>query len=217
MAVFAIVRKFARVVFATTVFVNFSRPEKNLQTSTYATFSTTILLCGIGQGWHVNCGFCSMIDRAEVMGVLAGGGKNRNPNFHKKRKLWIFSTSSDVNAGIGASLSADRFAASTRSFGIVHKQQQERSAHAQTLFVGQIARAVQVAQKIPDILEQPYCYCECAKRPGREAPLSCFVDSHAATRVDICQGRALDASQVRQKGYGRDEIRQYIHSHFSNV
>lgn len=147
--------------------------------------------------------------------MLAVGGKNSNPNCHKKRKAWVFSSARGA-AAIGASLANDYLATSMRSFGIIHEQQQERTAHAPAPFVGQSARACQRAQKIPDILEQPYCYCECDKRPGRQALLSCFVDSHAATRVEICQGEAPDASQVRRKGYGRDEIRQTMHTHFGN-
>ncbi|MBI2999509.1 MAG: hypothetical protein HYY46_13835 [Deltaproteobacteria bacterium] len=41
--------------------------------------------------------------------------------------------------------------------------------------------AYQVAQEIPDILDQLYCYCECDKHMGHLTLLSCFVDSHAAT------------------------------------
>lgn len=49
------------------------------------------------------------------------------------------------------------------------------------LFVGKTATAYQVAQEIPDILDQLYCYCECDKHMGHLTLLSCFVDSHAAT------------------------------------
>lgn len=49
------------------------------------------------------------------------------------------------------------------------------------LFVGKTATAYQVAQEIPDILDQLYCYCECDRHMGHITLLSCFVDSHAAT------------------------------------
>ena len=49
------------------------------------------------------------------------------------------------------------------------------------LFVGKTAMAYQVAQEIPDILDQLYCYCECDKHMGHLTLLSCFVDSHAST------------------------------------
>ena len=49
------------------------------------------------------------------------------------------------------------------------------------LFVGKTAMAYLVAQEIPDILDQLYCYCECDKHMGHTTLLSCFVDSHAAT------------------------------------
>jgi hypothetical protein len=49
------------------------------------------------------------------------------------------------------------------------------------LFVGKTAMAYQVAQEIPDVLDQLYCYCECDKHMGHLTLLSCFVDSHAST------------------------------------
>ncbi len=49
------------------------------------------------------------------------------------------------------------------------------------LFVGKTATAYQVAQEIPDVLDQLYCYCECDRHMGHLSLLSCFVDSHAAT------------------------------------
>ena len=49
------------------------------------------------------------------------------------------------------------------------------------LFVGKTAAAYQVAQEIPDVLDQLYCYCECDKHMGHASLLSCFIDSHAAT------------------------------------
>jgi hypothetical protein len=49
------------------------------------------------------------------------------------------------------------------------------------LFVGKTATAYQVAQEIPDVLDQLYCYCECDKHMGHLTLLSCFVDSHAST------------------------------------
>ena len=49
------------------------------------------------------------------------------------------------------------------------------------LFVGKTAMAYQVAQEIPDVLDQLYCYCDCDKHMGHLTLLSCFVDSHAST------------------------------------
>jgi hypothetical protein len=35
--------------------------------------------------------------------------------------------------------------------------------------------------------------------------------------VDICQGEALDASQMAKKGYGIDEIGRYIDNKYSKT
>jgi len=48
------------------------------------------------------------------------------------------------------------------------------------LFVGQTARAYRIAQEIPDVLDQLYCYCECDKHLGHKSLLSCFTDDHGA-------------------------------------
>jgi hypothetical protein len=47
-------------------------------------------------------------------------------------------------------------------------------------YVGQTARAYQIAREIPDILDQLYCYCECDKHLGHKSLLSCFTDDHGA-------------------------------------
>ena len=48
-------------------------------------------------------------------------------------------------------------------------------------FVGKAARAHQIAQEIPEILDRLYCYCECDKHQGHKSLLSCFTDGHAPT------------------------------------
>ena len=60
-------------------------------------------------------------------------------------------------------------------------RREKRSPLSPALFVGHTARAYQVAQEIPDILDQLYCYCECDKHLGHASLLSCFTDKHGAT------------------------------------
>ena len=48
-------------------------------------------------------------------------------------------------------------------------------------FVGKAARAHEIAQAIPDVLDQLSCYCECNKHMGHKSLLSCYTDGHAAT------------------------------------
>lgn len=47
-------------------------------------------------------------------------------------------------------------------------------------FVGQTARAYQIANEIPDLLDQLYCYCGCDRSLGHKSLLSCFTDDHGA-------------------------------------
>lgn len=68
----------------------------------------------------------------------------------------------------------------TRSSGGVHEVREKGTPLSPSLFVGQPARAYQIAQQSPEILDQLYCYCECDKHLGHHSLLSCFVDSHAA-------------------------------------
>ena len=60
-------------------------------------------------------------------------------------------------------------------------RRETRTPLSPALFVGQTARAYQVAWEIPEILDQLYCYCECDKHMGHVSLLSCFTDNHGAT------------------------------------
>ncbi len=48
-------------------------------------------------------------------------------------------------------------------------------------FVGQAARAHEIAQEIPDVLDQLSCYCQCEGHLGHKSLLSCYTDGHAGT------------------------------------
>lgn len=63
----------------------------------------------------------------------------------------------------------------------VYEIRERRTPLSPALFVGQTARAYEIAHEIPHILDQLYCYCECDKHLGHHSLLSCFIDSHAAT------------------------------------
>lgn len=60
-------------------------------------------------------------------------------------------------------------------------RRETRPALSPALFVGKAARAYQVAQEIPDVLDQLYCYCGCDQHMGHVSLLSCFTDRHGAT------------------------------------
>lgn len=84
------------------------------------------------------------------------------------------------------------------------------------LFVGQTEKAYQIAQDIPDIIDQLYCYCECDKHSGHRSLLSCYTDNHAAN-CDICQDEALDAAKMKKQGYSMAQIRSRIDAKYSRL
>lgn len=77
--------------------------------------------------------------------------------------------------------------------------------------------AYQIAQKIPENLGELDCYCKYDRHLGHHRLLSCIVDSHAATWVDIGQGEGRDASVMATKGYGIDEIHRCIDGKYSRM
>jgi Protein of unknown function with PCYCGC motif len=84
------------------------------------------------------------------------------------------------------------------------------------LFVGQTETAYRVAQEIPDVIDQMYCYCECDKHSSHVTLLSCYTDDHAAN-CDICQDEALEAARLMKQGYSVAEIRGQIDRKFSRL
>jgi hypothetical protein len=60
-------------------------------------------------------------------------------------------------------------------------RRESRPTLSPAVFVGKAARAHEVAARIPDVLDQLYCYCECDEHAGHKSLLSCFTDGHAAT------------------------------------
>jgi len=60
-------------------------------------------------------------------------------------------------------------------------RRETRKTLSPALFVGKTRLAYQVAQEIPDVLDQLYCYCGCDRHMGHVSLLSCFTDTHGAT------------------------------------
>ena len=48
------------------------------------------------------------------------------------------------------------------------------------LFEGSVARAYQIAQEAPELLERMPCYCGCYVNPGHRNNLDCYTDRHGA-------------------------------------
>ena len=83
-------------------------------------------------------------------------------------------------------------------------------------FVGKAARAHQIAQEIPDILDQLHCYCDCEKHMNHKSLLSCYTDGHAGT-CDICIEEALEGSRLYQQGKDGQEITAQIDRQFGRL
>ena len=49
------------------------------------------------------------------------------------------------------------------------------------MFSGKVREAYTIAQQIPEVLDQLYCYCRCRENFGHKSLLSCYVDTHAST------------------------------------
>lgn len=118
-------------------------------------------------------------------------GKKRRENktkkqARKKRGFWIGGLVIALLIGLFAwgrvgTREPSRFSNSEPKAASGYVRRETRIPLVPSLFVGKTAMAYQVAQEIPDILDQLYCYCECDKHMGHVTLLSCFVDSHAGT------------------------------------
>jgi len=118
-------------------------------------------------------------------------GKNRRENkvktpARRKRGFWIGGLVIALVIGLFAwgwvgTRAPSRFSNSEPKASSGYVRRETKTPLAPALFVGKTAMAYQVAQEIPDILDQLYCYCECDRHMRHSSLLSCFVDSHAAT------------------------------------
>jgi hypothetical protein len=77
--------------------------------------------------------------------------------------------------------------------------------------------AYQVAKDMPEVLAELPCFCGCMTALGHESNLFCFRDEHGSG-CEVCEGIALDARDLHQKGFSieriKDEIRQrWGHAH----
>ncbi len=100
--------------------------------------------------------------------------------------------------------------------GSAYVRRETKATLSPSLFVGQTEKAYQIAQEIPDVIDELYCYCECDKHSGHRSLLSCYTDNHAAN-CDICQEETLEAAQMMKQGVGMAEIRSRIDGKFSRL
>lgn len=118
-------------------------------------------------------------------------GKKRRENgvkkqTRKKRGFWVGSLVIALIVGLFVwgwveTKSPSRLTTSEPGASGSYVSRQPGTPLSPALFVGKTAMAYRVAQEIPEVLDQLYCYCYCDQRMGHRTLLSCFVDSHAAT------------------------------------
>ena len=75
-------------------------------------------------------------------------------------------------------------------------------------------KAYTIARRIPQILDQLFCYCGCAMSIRHKSLLSCFTDNHAAN-CGICMDDAELASKMEEKGEPMTNIADAIDHRFN--
>ena len=81
------------------------------------------------------------------------------------------------------------------------------------LFVGNVARAYNIAGVNRELLDSMYCYCNCKKTIGHKSLLSCFTDKHAVD-CKICQDQAIYAESLFQGGKDIGQVRLAVDKKF---
>ncbi|NIS38442.1 hypothetical protein GWN26_08400, partial [Candidatus Saccharibacteria bacterium] len=81
-----------------------------------------------------------------------------------------------------------------------------RSTLSPVSFVGNVARAYNVARENRELLDSIHCYCNCKKTIGHKSLLSCFTDKHAVD-CKICQDQAFYAESRFKEGNDIAQVR----------
>ena len=118
-----------------------------------------------------------------VIGIIAGIGL---------LSLFVPTTSSDANDAIGG---------------------EKRPILSPDNFKGKTAYTYQIANEIPDVLDNIYCYCHCQKHSGHKSLLSCYTDKHAAF-CDVCQNEAIMAYELYKQGKDIKTIKKMVDEEF---
>jgi hypothetical protein len=121
--------------------------------------------------------------RLTVIGIIAGIGL----------LLWFVPAAlSDANDAIGG---------------------EKRPILSPELFKGKTAYTYQIANEIPGVLDNSYCYCHCQKHSGHKSLLSCYTDKHAAF-CDVCQNEAIMAHELYKQGKDIPTIKKTVDEEF---
>ncbi len=88
-----------------------------------------------------------------------------------------------------------------------------RSTLSPVSFVGNVARAYNVARENRELLDSIHCYCNCKETIGHKSLLSCFTDKHAVD-CKICQDQAFYAESRFKEGNDIAQVRLAVDKKF---
>ena len=88
-----------------------------------------------------------------------------------------------------------------------------RSTLSPVSFVGNVARAYNVAGENRELLDSIHCYCNCKETIGHKSLLSCFTDKHAVD-CKICQDQAFYAESRFKEGNDIAQVRLAVDKKF---
>ncbi|MBI5327245.1 MAG: hypothetical protein HZB80_02985 [Deltaproteobacteria bacterium] len=106
--------------------------------------------------------------------------------------LFVPAASSDANDAIGG---------------------EKRPILSPDLFKGKTAYTYSIANEMPKVLDNIYCYCHCQKHSGHKSLLSCYTDKHAAF-CDVCQNEAIMAYELHKQGKDIPTIKKMVDEEF---
>lgn len=86
-----------------------------------------------------------------------------------------------------------------------------------SMYQGRVAAAYKIAEEIPGVIDQLYCYCKCKENPMflHKTLLTCYTDNHASN-CDICMHEAEMASQMTKEGKSPAEIRTAVDTYYQD-
>ncbi len=80
-------------------------------------------------------------------------------------------------------------------------------------FQGEVRKAYEAAHKIPEILDQMFCYCGCDITDGHCTLLDCYLSNHSVDCTE-CKGEAMMCLKMTSAGASVDAIRQKLHENW---
>jgi hypothetical protein len=80
-------------------------------------------------------------------------------------------------------------------------------------FIGETAKAYQLAKDNRELLDSMFCYCNCKKNYGHKSLLSCYVDNHAE-KCKICRDQTFYADSQYRQGKNIAQVRIAVDKKF---